>query len=235
MKSLVKKIIIFLVIIFSLLIYLGPRTYNSHIKDQLISSKNQINSSEEKSKKEKKFEIKDLSNEEKKQREESLGFEISEIKHIKFFEDEDYIKQEVKNKEGYIIEDISEVKNVEEFNGDYYQSICDNKEDEEVTIKLGEKKFKNDYMADLPLDVKIISNALDFDVRKENKIDLDLGIKVEGKTFASVSLFPKINHYDFEIHKNGRKVSEGTAKKVVGAYLNNKKGANKWNLETSTL
>ena len=98
MKSPVKKIIIFLAIIFSLLIYLGPRTYNSHIKDQLISSKNQINSSEEKSKKEKKFEIKDLSNEEKKQREESLGFEISEIKYIKFFEGDKYRVQEVKNK-----------------------------------------------------------------------------------------------------------------------------------------
>ena len=74
-------------------------------------------------------------------------------------------------------------------------------------------------MADLPLDAKIISNALDFDVRKENKIDLDLGIKVEGKAFASLSLFPEINHYDFEIHKNGREVSEGNAKKVVGGYL----------------
>lgn len=219
MKSSVKKIIIFLVIIFLLFIYAGLRTYNSHNKDQVISSEDQKNYSGGKSEVKKNFEIEDLSNEEKKQIEESLGSEISEIKHIKFFEDEAYIKQEVKNKEGYIIEDISEVKNAIEFNGDYYQSICDNKEDEEVTIKLGEKKFKNDYMADLPLDVKIISNALDFDVRKENKIDLDLGIKVEGKTFASVSLFPKINHYDFEIHKNGRKVSEGTAKKVVGAYL----------------
>lgn len=127
MKSPVKKIIIFLAIIFSLFIYLGPGTYNSHIKDHLISSKNQINTSEEKSKKEKKFEIKDLSNEEKKQIEESLGFEISEIKYIKFFEGEKYREQEVKNKEGYKIEDISEVKNVVEFSGDHYQSICDNK------------------------------------------------------------------------------------------------------------
>lgn len=219
MKSPVKKIIIFLAIIFPLLIYLGPRTYNSHIKDQLISSKNQINSSEEKSKKEKKFEIKDLSNEEKKQREESLGFEISEIKYIKFFEGEKYREQEVKNKEGYKIEDISEVKNVVEFSGDHYQSICDNKEDEEVTVKLGDKKFKNDYMVDFPLDAKIISNALGFDVKREILIDLNLDIKVEGKTFASVSLFPEIIHYDFEIYKNGREVSEGTAKKVVGAYL----------------
>ena len=98
MKSSVKKIIIFLAIIFLFFIYAGPRTYNSHIKDQLISSKNQINSSEERSKKEKKFEIKDLSNEEKKQREESLGFEISEIKYIKFFEGEKYREQEVKIK-----------------------------------------------------------------------------------------------------------------------------------------
>ena len=74
-------------------------------------------------------------------------------------------------------------------------------------------------MADLPLDAKIISNALGFDVEKKIKIDLDLDIKVEGKTFASLSLFPEINHYDFEIHKNRKGVSKGTAKKVVGAYL----------------
>lgn len=220
MKSSVKKIIIFLVIIFLLFIYAGLRTYNSHNKDQVISSEDQKNYSGGKSEVKKNFEIEDLSHEEKKQIEESLGSEISEIKHIKFFEDEAYIKQEVKNKEGYTIENISEVKDAIEFSGpDVYESICDNKKDEEAEIKIGERILRNDYMADLPLDVKIISNALDFDVRKENKIDLDLGIKVEGKTFASVSLFPKTNHYDFEIHKNGRKVSEGTAKKVVGAYL----------------
>lgn len=220
MKSSVKKIIIFLAIIFLLFIYAGLRTYNSHNKDQVISSEDQKNYSGGKSEVKKNFEIEDLSNEEKKQIEESLGSEISEIKHIKFFEDEAYIKQEVKNKEGYTIENISEVKDAIEFSGpDVYESICDNKKDEEAEIKIGERILRNDYMADLPLDAKIISNALDFDVRKENKIDLDLGIKVEGKAFASLSLFPEINHYDFEIYKTGRKVSEGTAKKVVGAYL----------------
>lgn len=219
MKSLAKKLIIFLAIIFLLFIYAGLRTYNSHNKDQIISSEGKKNISGEKSEDKQKFEIEDVSDEEKKQMEESLGYEISEIKHIKFFEDEDYIKQEVKNKEGYIIEDISEVKNVEEFNGDYYQSICDNKEDEEVTIKLGEKKFKNDYMADLPIDAKIISNALGFDVKREILIDLDFEIKVEGKTFATVSLYPEINSYDFKIINKDGEVRKGSAKKVVGVYL----------------
>ena len=219
MKSSVKKIIIFLAIIFLLFIYAGLRTYNSHNKDQVISSEDKKNISGGKSEVKKNFEIEDLSNEEKKQIEESLGYEISEIKHIKFFEDEDYIKQEVKNKEGYIIEDISEVKNVVEFSGDYYQSICDNKEDEEVTIKLGEKKFKNDYMADLPIDEKIISNALGFDVKREILIDLDLDIKIEGKTFATASLYPEINSYDFKILNKDEEVRKGSAKKVVGVYL----------------
>lgn len=219
MKSSVKKIIIFLAIIFLLLIYAGLRTYNSHNKDQVISSEDQKNISGGKSEVKKKFEIEDLSDEKKKQIEESLSYEISEIKHIKFFEDEDYIKQEVKNKEGYIIEDISEVKNVVEFSGDYYQSICDNKEDEEVTIKLGEKKFKNDYMADLPIDAKIISNALGFDVKREVLIDLDLDIKVEEKTFATASLYPEINSYDFKIINKDGEVRKGSAKKIVGVYL----------------
>lgn len=219
MKSSVKKLIIFLAIIFLLLIYAGLRTYNSHNKDQVISSEDQKNISEEKSEGNRKFEKEKVSDEKKKQIEESLGYEISEIKHIKFFEDEDYIKQEVKNKEGYTIEDISEVKNVVEFSGDYYQSICDNKEDEEVTIKLGEKKFKNDYMADLPIDAKIISNALGFDVKREILIDLDFEIKVEGKTFATVSLYPEINSYDFKIINKDGEVRKGSAKKVVGVYL----------------
>ncbi|MFR7873003.1 hypothetical protein [Peptoniphilus sp. HMSC062D09] len=219
MKSSLKKIIIFLAIIFLLLIYAGLRTHNSHNEDQVISSEDQKNISGEKGEDKKNFEIEDLSHEEKKQIEESLGYEISEIKHIKFFEDEDYIKQEVKNKEGYIIEDISEVKNVVEFNGDYYQSICDNKENEEVTIKLGEKKFKNDYMADLPIDAKIISNALGFDVKREVLIDLDLDIKVEGKTFATASLYPEIDSYDFKIINKDGEVRKGSAKKLVGVYL----------------
>ena len=219
MKSSLKKIIIFLAIIFLLFIYAGLRTYNSHKKDQVISSEDQKKYSGGKSEVKKNFEIEDLSNEEKKQIEESLGSEISEIKHIKFFGDEAYIKQEVKNKEGYIIEDISEVKNVVEFSGDYYQSICDNKEDEEVTIKLGEKKFKNDYMADLPIDAKIISNSLGFDVKREILIDLDLDIKVEGKTFATASLYPEINSYGFKIINKDGEVRKGSAKKVVGVYL----------------
>lgn len=220
MKSSVKKLIIFLAIIFLLFIYAGLKTYNSHKKDQVISSEDQKNISEEKIEDNKNFEIEDLSDEKKKQIEESLGSEISEIKHIKFFEDEAYREQEVKNEEGYTIENISEVKGAIEFSGpDVYESICDNKKDEEAEIKIGERIFRNDYMADLPLDSKIIFNDLDFDVEKKNKIDLDLEIKVEGKTFASVSLFPEIIHYDFEIYKNGREVSEGTAKKVVGVYL----------------
>ena len=219
MKSSVKKLIIFLASIFLLLTYLGLRTYNSHNKDQLISREDQRNIRGEKSEDKKNFEILDASDEKKKQMEESLGYEISEIKYIKIFEDEDYREQEVKNKEGYIIEDISEVKDAIEFSGDHYQSICDNKEDEEVTVKLGEKKFKNDYMADLPIDAKIISNALGFDVKKEILIDLDCEIKIEGKTFATVSLYPAINSYDFKILNKDGETREGSAKKVVGAYL----------------
>ena len=101
MKSSVKKIIIFLAIIFLLFIYAGLRTYNSHNKGQVISSEDQKNIRGEKSESNRNFEIEEVSYEKKKQIEDSLGYEISEIKHIKFFEDEDYIKQELKNKEGY--------------------------------------------------------------------------------------------------------------------------------------
>lgn len=99
--------------------------------------------------------------------EESLGYEIAEVKHIKLLDKDDYT-EEVKNKEDYTIENISEVKNVIEFSGpDVYESICDNKKDKKTEIKIGERILRNDYMVDFPMDPKIISNALDFDVEKK--------------------------------------------------------------------
>ena len=217
MKCLMKNLIILFALLFLSLVFLGRTVYRSYTEAPKVHKQEEVNLNQEKGNKN--FEILEVPSEKKKQMEESLGYEISEIKHIRLL-DKDAYTEEVKNKEDYTIENISEVKDAIEFSGrDLYQSICKNEKEEDAEIKIGEKILKNDYMVDLPLDAKLISNALDFDVRKENKIDLDLGIKVEGKAFASLSLFPEINHYDFEIYKTGRKVSEGTAKKVVGAYL----------------
>lgn len=217
MKCLMKNLIILFALIFLALFFLGRTAYKSYMEGPKVHKQEEVKLNKDKGNKN--FEILEVPSEEKKQMEESLGYEISEIKHIRLIDKDDYTKEEVKNKEGYKIEDISEVKNVVEFSGDYYQSICDNKEDEEVTIKLGEKKFKNDYMADLPIDAKIISNALGFDVKREILIDLDLDIKVEGKTFATASLYPEINSYDFKIVNKDGETRKGSAKKVVGVYL----------------
>lgn len=218
MKCLMKNLIILFALIFLSLVFLGRTVYKSYSEGGKVFKQEEVNLNQDKSNKN--FEILEVTSDKKKQMEESLGYEISDIKHIKLIDNNDYTKEEVKNKEGYTIENISEVKDAIEFSGpDVYESICDNKKDEKTEIKIGERILRNDYMADLPMEAKIISNALGFDVDKENKIDIDLDIKVEGKTFASLSLFPEINHYDFEIHKNGREVSKGTAKKVVGAYL----------------
>ena len=217
-----KNLIILFALIFLALVFLGRTAYKSYMEGSKVHKQEEVNLNEDKGNKN--FEFLEVPSEEKKQMEESLGYEISEIKHIKLIDNNDYTKEEVKNKEGYTIENISEVKDAIEFSGpDVYESICDNRKEEETEIKIGERILKNDYMADIHLDSKIISNALGFDVEKENKIDLDLDIKVERKTFASLSLFPEINHYDFEIHKNGREISEGNAKKVVGGYLITKK------------
>ena len=217
MKCLMKNLIILFALVFLSLVFLGRTVYRSYTEDPKVHKQEEVNLNEDKGNKN--FEILEVPSEKKKQMEESLGYEIAEVKHIKLLDKDDYT-EEVKNKEDYTIENISEVKDAIEFSGpDVYESICDNKKDEETEIKIGERILRNYYMADLPMDAKIISNALDFDVEKKIKIDLDLEVKVEGKTFASLSLFPEINHYDFEIHKNGRRVSKGTAKKVVGAYL----------------
>lgn len=217
MKCLTKNLIILFALLFLSLVFLGRTVYRSYTEGSKVHKQEEVNLNQDKGNKN--FEILEVPSEKKKQMEESLGYEIAEVKHIKLLDKDDYT-EEVKNKEDYTIENISEVKDAIEFSGpDVYESICDNKKDEKTEIKIGERILRNYYMADLPLDAKIISNALGFDVEKKNKIDLDLEIKVEGKTFASLSLFPEINHYDFEIHKNGREVSEGNAKKVVGGYL----------------
>ena len=218
MKCLTKNLIILFALIFLSLVFFGRTIYRSYTEGPKVHKQEEVNLNQDKGNKN--FEILEVPSEKKKQMEESLGYEIAEVKHIRFLDKDDYTEEEVKNREGYTIENISEVKDAIEFSGpDVYESICDNKKDEETEIKIGERILRNDYMVDLPMEPKIISNFLGFDVEKKNKIDLDLDIKVEGKTFASLSLFPEINHYDFEIHKNGREVSEGNAKKVVGAYL----------------
>ncbi|MFR8506654.1 MAG: hypothetical protein ACLVCA_06395 [Peptoniphilus sp.] len=217
MKCLMKNLIILFAIIFLTLVFFGRTAYKSYSEGG-EESKQEVKLNEDKGNKN--FEILDVTGDKKKQMEESLGYEVAEVKHIILIDKDDYTKEEVINKEAYTIENISEVKNVLEFSGpDVYESICDNKKDEETEIKIGERILRNYYMVDFPMDPKIISNSLGFDVEKKIKIDLDLDIKVEGKTFASLSLFPEINHYDFEIHKNRKGVSKGTAKKVVGAYL----------------
>ena len=222
MKCLMKNLIIPFALIFLSLVFLGRTAYKSYMEGSKVHNQEEVNLNEDKGNKN--FEILEVPSDKKKQMEESLGYEIADIKHIRLLDKDDYIEEGVKNKEGYTIENISEVRGAIEFSGpDVYESICDNRKEEETEIKIGERILKNDYMADIHLDSKIISNALGFDVEKENKIDLDLDIKVERKTFASVSLLPEINHYDFEIHKNGREISEGNAKKVVGGYLITKK------------
>ena len=193
MKCLMKNLIILFALLFLSLVFLGRTVYRSYTEGSKVHKQEEVNLNQDKGNKN--FEILEVPSEKKKQMEESLGYEIAEVKHIKLLDKDDYTGPDV------------------------YESICDNKKDKKTEIKIGERILRNDYMVDFPMDPKIISNALDFDVEKKIKIDLDLEVKVEGKTFASLSLFPEINHYDFEIHKNGRVVSEGTAKKVVGAYL----------------
>ena len=218
MKCLMKNLIILFALIFLSLVFLGRTAYKSYTEGSKVHKQEEVNLNEDKGNKN--FEILEVPSDKKKQMEESLGYEIADIKHIRLLDKDDYIEEGVKNKEGYTIENILEVKNVIEFSGhDLYQSICKNEKEEDAEIKIGEKILKNDYMVDFPMDPKIISNSLGFDVEKKIKINLDIEVKVEGKSFASLSLFPEINHYDFEVHKNGRGVSKGTAKKVVGAYL----------------
>ncbi|WP_062552505.1 hypothetical protein [Peptoniphilus phoceensis] len=220
MKPQIKKLIILFAIIFLLLIFFGKSSFKSYSDIPKALDQEEVNIDNENYESNKNFRILEVASDKKKQMEESLGYEIAEIKHIRLIDEDDYAKKEVANKEAYTIENISEVKNAIEFSGrDVWELNYKNKEYKKAGIKIGNKILKNDYMVDLPMDPKLISNALVFDVEKKNKIDLNLEIKVEGKTFATVSLFPEINYYEFEIHKEKEEKSVGSAKKVVGAYL----------------
>ncbi len=213
-----KNLIILFALIFLTLIFLGRTAYKSYSEGSKVHKQEEVNLNQDKTKKN--FEVLEVPNEKKKQMEESLGYEIAEIKYIRLIDDGVYTKEDVYNKEGYTIENISEVKNVMEFDGrDVYDLIYRNNKYKKAGIKIGKKILKNDYMADLPIDAKIISNALGFDVKKFYTLDLNLDLKAEGKSFTKISLYPEINNYDFEINKDGKKVSKGTAKEVLGAYL----------------
>lgn len=220
MKCLMKNLIILFALVFLTLMYFGSKAYKSYDKDSKVLTWEEIEVDEESNNKNKNFEVLEVSDEKKKQMEESLGYKISEIKYIRLLDKEAYNKEDVYNKEGYTIENISEVKNVMEFDGrDVYDLIYKNTKYKKAEIKISKKILKNDYMADLPIDAKIISNALGFDVKKFYTLDLNLDLKAEGKSFTKVSLYPEINNYDFEINKDEKKVSKGTAKEVLGAYL----------------
>lgn len=218
MKCLMKNLIILFALIFLALMYFGSKAYKSYDKDPKILSWEEIEVDEENKKKN--FEILEVSDEKKRQMEDSLGYEIADIKNIRLLDKEAYTKEDVYNKEDYTIENISEVKNVMEFDGNnVYDLIYKNNKYKKAGIKIGKKILKNDYMADLPIDAKIISNALGFDVKNAYTLDLNLDLKAEGKSFTKISLYPEINNYDFEINKDGKKVSKGSAKEVLGAYL----------------
>ena len=220
MKCSMKNLIILFALIFLALIYFGSKAYKSYDKDAKILTWDEIEGDKESNRKNKNFEVLEVSDEKKRKMEESLGYEIDLIKYIRLIDKDPYAKEEVYNKEGYTIENISEVNGVIEYDGNnVYNLVYKNKEAQKAGIKIGKKILKNDYMADLPIDAKIISNALGFDVKKAYVLDLNLEIKAEGKSITNLSLYPEINNYDFEINKDGRKVSKASAKEVLGAYL----------------
>ena len=147
MKCLTKNLIILFAFIFLSLVFLGRTVYKSYMESSKVHKQEEVNLNEEKSNKN--FEFLEVPSEEKKQMEESLGYEIAEVKHIRFLDKADYTEEEVNSKEGYTIENISEVKDAIEFSGrDLYQSICKNEKEEDAEIKIGERILRNDYMVD---------------------------------------------------------------------------------------
>ena len=135
-----KKLIILFAIIFLVLIFFGKSSFKSYSDRPKALNQEEVNIDKGNFESNKNFRILEVASDKKKQMEESLGYEISEIKYIRLIDEDDYTKEEVTNKKAYTIENISEIKNAIEFSGhDVYQSICDNKKDEETRIKIGEK------------------------------------------------------------------------------------------------
>ena len=103
MKPLMKNLIILFALIFLALLFLGRTAYKSYSEGGK-ESKQEVKLNEGKGNKN--FEIFEVTGDNKKQMEESLGYEIAEIKHIKLIDKDDYTKEEVINKEAYTIENI---------------------------------------------------------------------------------------------------------------------------------
>lgn len=112
MKCLMKNLIILFALIFLTLAFLERTAYKSYSEGGKVS-KQEVKLDEDQDNKN--FEILEVTSDEKKQMEESLGYEIAEIKHIRLLDKDDYTKEDVNNKEAYTIENISEVKDALEF------------------------------------------------------------------------------------------------------------------------
>lgn len=138
MKCLMKNLIILFALIFLALMYFGSKAYKSYDKDSKVLTWDEIEVDEESKKKN--FEILEVSDEKKRQMEDSLGYEIADIKNIRLLHKKAYTKEDVYNKEGYTIENISEVKNVMEFDGNnVYDLIYKNNKYKKAEIKIGKK------------------------------------------------------------------------------------------------
>ena len=120
MKCLMKNLIVLFALLFISLVFLGRTVYRSYTEGPKVHKQEEVKLNQGKSKEN--FEILEVTSDKKKQMEESLGYEISEMKHIRLLDNDDLTKEEVKNKEAYTIENISEVKDAIEFSGpDVYE------------------------------------------------------------------------------------------------------------------
>lgn len=86
MKCLMKNLIILFALIFLTLAFLGRTAYKSYSEGGKVS-KQEVKLDEDQDNKN--FEILEVTSDEKKQMEESLGYEIAEIKHIRLLDKDD--------------------------------------------------------------------------------------------------------------------------------------------------
>ena len=89
MKCLMKNLIILFALVFLSLVFLGRTVYRSYTEAPKVHKQEEVNLNQDKGNKN--FEILEVPSEKKKQMEESLGYEIAEVKHIRFLDKADYL------------------------------------------------------------------------------------------------------------------------------------------------
>lgn len=154
---------------------------------------------------------------EKKYIEKSLDYKVRDVKYIEEPISEINIKKSNKNSK-YKIRDIIGPMRVTIFSEKVsYSDRIENKSLGKVKSKNAVAQiFSNTYNTSVFIDSDIISETLGFNVNEEINVESPYEIELEKNEIAILNTYKRVDHYEFNIEKDGKIIGHGEANKVVG-------------------